>query len=302
MSGRRVLVIGLPFFGTRVADSLCSVGYDARYQPHPGKIPARLPKLGTEIAQADVIYAIGSSVRKNSPLDLISRLGKQMLVHWVGTDVSVAEADWREGMASQRVLDKGVHRADARWLIDELKTIGVHAKERLLPIPVAIGSPQPLPDEFGVLIYLPTEPQEDYDVEATLQVIRSMPGTRFGIVGGFAPPEHLPNVEILGFVSDMPSVYRRYTVLLRLMKHDGMSHSVIEATSFGRYVLWSYGMDGVRPVVGAEGAITELRRLEAESLAGTLQLNADGARHMQESYNHERLLAQICRDLDRMLA
>ena len=30
MSGRRVLVIGLPFFGTRVAESLNSVGYEAR--------------------------------------------------------------------------------------------------------------------------------------------------------------------------------------------------------------------------------------------------------------------------------
>lgn len=299
---RRVLVIGLPFFGTRVADSLCSVGYDARYQPHPGRMATRLPKLGTEIAQADVIYAIGSSVRKNSPLDLISRLGKQMLVHWVGTDVSVAVDDWNEGMASQRVLDNGIHRADARWLIKELEVIGVKAKERLLPIPVAIGSPQPLPKDFRVLVYLPTEPQEDYDVESTLEVIRSMPDVSFGIVGGFAPPEHFPNVEILGFVSDMPAVYRQFTVLLRLMKHDGMSHSVIEATSFGRYVLWTYEMDGIISVHGAEAARTELLRLKAENEAGSLELNSVGARHMQEHYNHERLLAQICRDLDRMLA
>ena len=302
MSGRRVLVIGLPFFGTRVAESLNSVGYEARYQPHPGKIASHWPRSGVEILQADVIYAIGSSIRMNSPLDLISRAGKSMLVHWVGTDVSVAVADWREGQVSERVLKRSIHRADAPWLIDELSVIGIHAKERLLPIPVAIGSPQPMPERFQVLVYLPSEPQEDYDVEATLSVIRALPEVPFAIVGGYRPPEHLPNVEVLGFVQDMPGVYRHCAVLLRIMKHDGMSHSVIEAASFGRYVLWSYAMDGITRVRGAEEAMTELRALQAKFNKGALAPNAPGARHMQEKYNHERLLAQICRDLDRLLA
>ncbi len=302
MSGRRVLVIGLPFFGVRVAESLNSVGYEARYQPHPGKIASHWPRSGVEILQADVIYAIGSSIRNNSPLDLISRAGKSMLIHWVGTDVSVAVADWREGQVSERVLKRSIHRADARWLIDELSVIGIHARERLLPIPVAIGSTQPMPERFQVLVYLPREPQEDYDVEATLNVIRALPEIPFAIVGGFQPSELLPNVEVLGFVHDMPGVYRQCAALLRIMKHDGMSHSVIEAASFGRYVLWSYDMEGVTCVRDAEEAMGQLRALHARFDSGELPANLVGARHMQEKYNHERLLAQICRDLDRLLA
>lgn len=302
MSGRRVLVIGLPFFGTRVAESLNSVGYEARYQPHPGKIPSAWPRSGVEILQADVVYAIGSSIRTNSPLDFISRAGKHMLVHWVGTDVSVAVDDWREGQISERVLERSIHRADAAWLLDELSVLGIHARERLLPIPVAIGQPQPLPAHFQVLVYLPAEPQEDYDVEATLEVMRSLPEIKFAIVGGYVPPEPLANVEVLGFTQNMPAVYRESTVLLRLMKHDGMSHSVIEAASFGRYVLWSYELAGITRVRSAASAIDELRALHSRFLSGDLQPNMEGARHMQQTYNHERLLAQICRDLDRLLA
>lgn len=302
MSGRRVLVIGLPFFGTRVAESLNSVGYEARYQPHPGRVPGAWPRSGVEILQADVIYAIGSSIRINSPLDVISRAGKHMLIHWVGTDVSVAVADWREGQVSERVLKHSIHRADGPWLIDELAVMGISARERLLPIPVAIGSPLPLPAKFQVLVYLPTLPQEDYDVETTLEVIRSLPDIKFAIVGGYQPPERMENVEVLGFTQDMPGVYRESTVLLRMMKHDGMSHSVIEAASFGRYVLWSYELDGITRVADASGAIAELRRLHDLFSANQLHPNSEGALHMQQTYNHERLLARICRDLDRLLA
>ena len=302
MSGRRVLVIGLPFFGTRVAESLNSVGYEARYQPHPGKIPGAWPRSGVEILQADVIYAIGSSIRVNSPLDVISRAGKHMLVHWVGTDVSVAVNDWREGQVSERVLKHSIHRADASWLLDELAVMGISARERLLPIPVAIGSPQPMPADFQVLVYLPAKPQEDYDVEATLEVMRLLPEVRFAIVGGYIPPEPMANVEILGFTQDMPGIYARSSALLRLMKHDGMSHSVIEAASFGRYVLWSYPLDGVTHVASAAEAVAELRRLHALYLENKLPMNSEGAHHMQQTYNHERLLAKICRDLDRLLA
>lgn len=296
-----MLVVGLPFFGTRTAESLSSVGYDARYMPHPGRDAALWPRLATEIMAADVIYAIGSSVRLNSPLDLISRAGKKMLVHWVGTDVSVALDDWRNGRASERVLRRGLHRADARWLVDELTGLGVRAQERLLPIPVAIGVAAPLPPRFNVLIYLPREPQSDYDVEGTLAVIRALPTVPFRIVGGYAPPEPLPNVETLGFVTDMPRIYRESTVLLRLMHHDGMSHSVIEAASFARHVLWSYAMPGITGVSGAEEAVATIARLAEQASRGELDANRVGAEHMRQRYNHERVLAHICRDLDRML-
>lgn len=302
MSKPRVLVIGLPFFGARVAASLSTVGYDAHYQPHPGREPGAWPGSAMEILRADVIYAIGSSIRVNGPLDVISRAGKHMLIHWVGTDVSVAVSDWREGAASQRVLKHSIHRADAPWLLDELAVMGISARERLLPIPVAIGTPFEIPDRFQVLVYLPTKAREDYDVEASLEVMRSLPDTRFVIVGGYEPPERMANVEVLGFTDDMPGVYRQSTVLLRLMKHDGMSHSVIEAASFGRYVLWSYPLAGVTQVADAAAAIAEIQRLQSHFSRAELSMNIEGARYMKETYNPERVLAKICRDLDRLLA
>lgn len=302
MSGRRVLVIGLPFFGTRVAESLRSAGYDARYAPHPGRDASRWPGLAREIMSADAVYAIGSSIRIGSPLDLISRARKALLVHWVGTDVSVALDDWRGGRVSERVIRRSLHRADAPWLVQELCPLGIKAKERLLPVPVAIGSVLPLPEEFRILVYLPVEPQPDYDVEATIEVIRSVPDVRFAIVGGYAPPEPIANVDVLGFRNDMPEVYRSCVGLLRLMRHDGMSHSVIEAASFGRYVTWSYEMEGVQAAPGAASAAAAIRRLHEQFRAGSLEPNVAAATHMQTKYNHERLLTQSCRDLDRLLA
>jgi len=302
MSDRRILVIGLPFFGARVAKSLRGAGYRARYASNPGRDLTRWPGLARDIIRADAIYAIGSSVRRNAPLDLLARAGKATLVHWVGTDVLVALEDWRAGRASSRVLERGVHCADAPWLIDELRPLGITVEERLLPVPVLAGSVQPLPSTFRVLIFLRRTPHSAYDVESTLEVIRRMPEVQFAIVGGYVPPEPFANIEVLGLRTDMRPVYQDCVVLLRLMRHDAMSHSVIEAASFGRYVLWSYAIDGVQKVDGADAAIAAIADLQRRFTSGELPPNTDAARQMQAKYSYERSLEQIRGDLDRLLA
>jgi len=302
VSNRRILVVGLPFFGQKVAESLSTAGFDAKFQAHPGRSAGGWAKSAAELLRADVVYSIGSSVRRNSPLDMAARAGKQLLIHWVGTDVRVALDDWHAGAVSERVLHGGIHRADAPWLLDELAELGIRGQERLLPVPVAFGELAPLPEAFRVLVYLPASPQEDYDVAGTLAVMRALPNIGFTIVGGYSPPEPMANVAVLGYRTDMPAVFRESTVLLRLTNHDGMSHSVIEAASFGRYVAWQHAVRGVCQVANDTAAIEAIERLHSLHLDHQLQPNAEGAEYMHTTYNHERVLAAISHDLERLLS
>jgi hypothetical protein len=177
-------------------------------------------------------------------------------MHWVGTDVVHALTAQREGRVSAR-LRGCTHWADAPWLIDELAPLDLTVAEHPLPMPIAIGAPKPMPSEPRILVFLPARPHAAYDVAGTIEVVDRLPDVQFTVIGGFALKR--PNVENLGFISGMSEVYARSSCFLRLVHHDGLSHSVVEALSFGRDVIWNYPMPGVTRVTGSAEAIQAVK-------------------------------------------
>jgi hypothetical protein len=297
----RIAVIGLPFFGERTAAALQKARFDAHFVPRPGRSPGGWASVVRELARADLIYAIGSDVGRGSPLDLVARLRKPILLHWVGSHIRIAIDQYRSGRASLRVLRQATHWADAPWLVEQLRAIGVQAEERLLPVPAAIGAPAPLPAEFRVLMYAPAEFSEPYDIAGMLAVARSLPAIPFTIVGGYEPPRRIPHVELLGFVDDIAPVYRQSTILVRLAHCDGMAHSVIEALSFGRYVLWNYPAPGACLVSSPGEAIACIAQLADRFEAGQLPVNEEGARAVLEKYDPDKILDEVQSGLQRLL-
>lgn len=191
----------------------------------------------------------------------MARLGKAVVVHWVGTDVEYGVRAMHGGTASRRLVEKARHWADAPWLVEELAAAGIEATVRPLPMLIAIGEATPMPNEHRVLIYLPMQPGAAHDVEGTLAVVEALPDLAFTVVGGYVPERQLGNLRSEGYVTDMASQYRAHSILLRLTNHDGLSHSVVEALSFGRRVVWTHALDGVHEVGNATEAIAALREL-----------------------------------------
>ena len=285
----RVAVVGLPFFGERAARFLRAAGLATEYDASPGIGPAAFGGA-LAIARADLVYAIGSSVRLRGPLDLAARAGKRIVMHWVGTDVQAAVAAWQERCVSERLLTGATHLVDAPWLAGELRLLGVHATERPLPVPIAVGQPEPLPDTFSVLVYLPGQPHAAYDVAGTIEVVRSLPDVRFTVVGGFRG--ELPaNARAFGFIDDMEPIYRDVSAVLRLTRHDGLSHTVVEALSFGRHAVWSRPFPGVLEASSVDAAVAHLRELADRAAAGDLGPNEPGIVAVAR-YQPERVLIE----------
>lgn len=286
-SRARIAVVGLPFYGGRAARFLRAAGFAADYVETASPGPAAVGG-GWAVARADLVYAIGSSVRSRGPLDLVARAGKQIVMHWVGTDVQDALEAWHARCVSERLLTGAVHAVDAAWLAGELRLLGLRAEEHPLPVNIATGEPAPLPDEFRVLVYLPGRPHAAYDVEGTLAAMRALPGVPFLVAGGYTG--ELPsNARALGFVEDMDPVYRDASAVLRLTHHDGLSHTVVEALSYGRHVVWSRPFPGVLAATGAESAAEHLGRLAGQARAGQLSLNEVGLA-ASEPYRPENVL------------
>ncbi len=248
-----------------------------------------------------MVYAIASSIERGSPVDRVARVCRgRLLLHWVGTDVLWARRAWERGTASRRLLN-AEHWADAPWLVDELRPLGIAARVQQLPGDFSFGDTAPMPAEFRVLIYLPRNPHEAYDVAGTLEVVRALPDVGFSIVGGFELPQPLANAEALGYRKDMDAVYRQHSALLRLVAHDGMSISVLEALSYGRRVGWSYPLEGVDQVPSAEVAIEVVRAWSEAHAAGGLAPQAAVAERVRAMYEPGRVLEEVSAVLEELV-
>lgn len=170
---------------------------------------------------------------------ILKLLNKGVLLHWQGTDVTQVKRS--TGIVLSKLLS--CQSAQAPWLCEELKTKGIIAHRFSIPpygIPDKIP---PLPKVFTVLVYLGNFKGKEYfyGKEGVEKLVREFKNVRFYIIGGNNLKVSLPHVHNLGWVhpSKMSEIYSETTVLLRITKHDGLSHMVLEALGRGRYVIWS---------------------------------------------------------------
>lgn len=304
----RILILGLPYFGKRLAKELGDMGWRAAFLPHPGRSAAGWAKVAKDAARADIVYLIGSRIDRSAPQDRLLRLRRRpVVIHWVGTDVQIALEEYARDNISLRVAERPVHWCDAPWLVDELRTIGVMSDYVPLPIPIDAGVPPPLPERFRVLLYYPVDAfdREVFDIETMLRLPAEFPEAAFTLIP--SPPETLPqplpaNLEARAWVEDMDALYRETTAVVRLTSHDGQSFMAAEALSRGRYVIWTQPMPGCIRAEGFEAVSAALRELLERHEAGTLALNMDGRRAVLNRFGEGRPLKELDERLRVVLA
>lgn len=301
--GPRLLILGLPYFGQLLARRLSARGWRAHYAPHPGRDLRGWARLLPRILEADVIYLVSSRLDRGSPQDLLMRVRRRpVVIHWVGTDVVIAAEEHAKGNASRALIERAVHWCDAAWLVPELAAMGIAAEHVQLPVEGLAREAPPLPARFHVLLYLPVDAfdREVFDMDTLLRLPRELPDIAFTLIP--SPPETLPgplppNLEARAWVEDMDALYRETTVVVRLTSHDGMSFMALEALSRGRYVIWTYPLEGAIRASGLAGVAAAIDRLAARHAAGTLAPNEAGAAFAREHFDPGR----AARELDRRL-
>lgn len=137
-----------------------------------------------------------------------------------------------------------------------------------------------------------------YGWDRIVDVATSLPDVRFKLVG-LHPGEtlHPPaNVEVHYRIADLTEIYERSTVLWRPVRHDaGISFMALEALSHGRYVLYTYPLEGAIRVDGAGEARKKLQELRALHDAGTLKLNYKGRETVAKFYAREVVRRELRR-------
>ena len=237
---------------------------------------------------------------------LMSVNGRAKAVHyWIGTDVLNVLVDHRSGRLLPRPMARAkqdLHWADAPWLVDELAEVGLHAHYVALPVPLGgIQPPDQLPLPFTVLTYIPDGRSDFYDGPAIHQVAQQLPDVQFEVIGGKGTwtSKPLHNLTFLGWQEDVRPFLSRASVLVRLVRHDGMGGTVREALEAGLHVIYSQTMPCVTvvPYHAPDRLAEALTTLYASSLAGNLRPNLAGRRYVQEAFNLEVCLDTYLTDL-----
>ncbi len=291
---RRAAISGLGLFSAEVAKQV--ERRSPAWNVHVLRTGSRLEVLSAlyNLLRSDVWYSIGSPITDRWVHLWARMLRKPRIVHWVGSDIEHARnADWvRRQMQSRRVK----HLTEVAWTADELRALGLESEIVPLPLRQHSTGVTPLPERFTVLLYIPKARPEFYgrsEYEAVLQEFAGEP-LRVFVVGGaeLRAPESIEVVN-LGWRGDLHEVYQQSTVLVRLTPRDGLSLMVLEALSFGRFVMWSKPFPYATQIGGRRDMIDGLRTLLARHRAGTLHAQYAAAEMVARSYGSERSIDRI---------
>jgi len=299
---RRVLVHGLPYFGSMFAQLMTGDGWNFRFYPDQGL--ANCAALAWELSACHIAYQIGGRVTAGRFLWAAKQLHKRRIVmHWAGSDTLDERGFVALGKSDPWVTRKICHWAESDWMVREVQDLGLDCERVPLPSVAIPDQPSPLPEKFSVLVHVPSvQLALLYGLDRILEVARSLPHINFELVGlKFGTIWDAPeNLRVYGRIADLSEFYRRATVLWRPVRHDGLSFMVREALGHGRHVLYTYPLPGCVQVYGTEDARSELLRLYELHQSRRLKINETGQRLVAENYAKTHVKQDILSRLERL--
>ncbi|HTU82233.1 MAG TPA: hypothetical protein VMF61_08895 [Candidatus Acidoferrales bacterium] len=291
---RSAAISGLGLFSAEVAEQVerLSPVWSVRML----RTGSRLEVLSSlyNVFRSDVWYSIGSPITDRWVHWWARLLRKRRVVHWVGSDIEHArQTAW---VCKQLRSPRIKHLAEVDWTADELRELGMNPEIVPLPLRQRAHGVKPLPERFTILLYVPKARPEFYggrDYEALLEDFAGE-GIRAIVVGGadVRAPEGVEMIN-LGWRGDLREAYEQSTVLIRLTPRDGLSLMVLEALSFGRYVMWSKPFPYCTQVSGKSDIVRELRAMLERHRAGSLLPQYAAAEMIARTYSSERAVDRI---------
>lgn len=314
----RLLIVGAGVWPSRLRKALLHVGEDVAAPLEiraigPGELLPWLIRGGRDRVDVAIRLGLrpGASTKRGLAFDLLWWVGRtwhrwgREVFYWVGTDVYKA-MEQRGTVAERRVAGaarRARHLAAAPWLCEELVNLGVEASLAYFPLVPRTLEVEPLPEgpPLRLVSYVPQDRWEFYGGDAMLQALEALGPAAQLILAGGVPDivrELPPNVYALGQVEDFPALIAQSHALLRIVQHDALGATVIEALQLRRHVIYTYQLEGLRHVRfgDVEGLISQLRDLARRLAQGELQLNDEAASWLdQRTYAKDaRVILRAC--------
>ena len=306
----KILILGYPYWADVAAGMLRKAGLEAsvwRFGPADvsplirwcGPLRRMAYLADRPFREARVIHYVGS-VTSRLFLRVARRLGKRIVLHWVGTDVM--------GLRKSAVADRGaarfyrniatMHFADSPELAEELAALGIHAELfRLLPESVEARD-LPMPDKPAVLAYWSPGRRGFYGGDVVDALAEEFKDVAFYVVGsdGAGEPQH-PNMKYFGKLGSLDEVYKQAGVFVRMPKHDSLSAMVLEMLARGRWVIYNKPFPHTETAANLDEARAALARCLARQGP-----NREGQDYVREHFSPQAEAERVAPIYRRLLA
>ena len=205
----------------------------------------------------------------------LTAVGTPIIRWWVGTNVlrAVNEQDTRvAALRFSRVVADNV--AVSGHLGTELRGIGMSSRTIGIPGRLAPAGPQPWEAGLSraILVYLPEHLEDFYGGRLLDQLVSKRKDTVFYLLANSGKRyAGCGNVVPLDWTADMMGVYRKVGCLLRITEHDGLPRMIQEALMLGKYVIYSWPLDGcflATDLAEVHTALSEVAGKTEANLAG----------------------------------
>jgi glycosyltransferase involved in cell wall biosynthesis len=293
----KTIIVGLPLFAERLANSLSEFDPTNRYNflntyySKKDKLKARFM-----IPRADLLFSINGSVVTSGIFDLAIRKKVPIIMNWVGTDVLLARDAIKSGNFREEYISYAKHFCEVNWIQDELKAIGIEAEivnfasfDRVFDLQL------PKTDRLTVLSYIAKIRSDFYGIDNFLKAAERLPEIDF-LIAGTEAEEYAPlpsNVRALGWVQDMQKVYDQTHVCVRMPEHDGLSTFILESLARGKQVIYKYPFNHCHVCETEDELVMRLKELEQDLKSGNWTVNTEGASFIREHFNKERILGDL---------
>ena len=290
----KIILIGAPFFTEKLEKLLNE--YDNNKYIFLDLSNSNIDKLMylIKILSADFIYFNSSYVCCSKAVSLALFFKKKIVFHWTGTDVTTAISRFNDNMHNNKYISNVIHKSAATWLIEELKGIGVDAG--YLPDYVYEDFDKEIlvPDKFVVLTYVGKGREIFYGIDTIIDLAIDFPDIEFRIAGiseyNF---RNIPlNIDLLGWV-DMKSEYENCVIYIRYPEHDGEPHSVKEALSYGKVVVYNRDYPFVEYVKNYDDILKVFSGVLHKFCNKNLAPNKEAIKYIELNYSNKKIVAKF---------
>lgn len=227
--------------------------------------------------------------------------GIPTICHWAGTDVWRINHSWIHRLWFQWIIRHCIthHLAVAEHLKDELRSSDVHAVVVPLLSDLSKSNIVDLPKQFTILAYLPTNRSKFFHAEFVYELAEHHPEWEFIIVGRDCTEKgsSLPNAHEIGHIATLDEIYPQISVLVRLPIHDGLSRMVLEALSWGRYVVYAHPF----PHTFQANSLDEVDR-QLDDLSTVQKANLAGATYVRQHFTESQTVALLTKTFHEVLS
>jgi len=286
-----VAILGAKYPGIRIVNRLNENDFKAIFVTPS----LRDRKFKGKLVAHNVIHYIGSpTVSIHGILTLIrfKIWKKKILVTWRGSDVLIANKNiFYQFLSKNFQFLVNMNTTLSQKLVDELKNIGIPAK--LQPNPVyKLYNICELPLNKKVAVYLPDSSDyrwNFYQGDIIKKLVNDFPDVEFIILGNKGKRFTEKNVKCFEWVENMENIYKQVRVVIRLPVHDGLSNTILEATSMGRHVIASSVNFSFCKIASNYQEVKKY----LEDLLENLTLNNEGSDFVHKNYDLEKITKEL---------